>query len=288
MKHYILTGLFTGLLILSGCNLINPKEELPSYVSIQNAAVCLDPACQDQRTNGMKAVWVYREGLPVPLGIFGSYSKFPLPDTQKKKLSFRAGVFENGSSNFIKDYPFLRTIEITPTGIPGGTDTITPIFTYYQDSIISYPIDEGFEGLTLQLEPFGTQADMAQLTRTSEGPYIGTSAGVIAFDATRKSLQLQSVNEFDLPGSGSQVWMELAYKGDFNLQAGLISLLNGVRVLNQNTILKTGEWTVLYLNFTPLATPYSSGKFRLWLKAEGEGQTGNVYLDRVRILHFKP
>jgi hypothetical protein len=68
----------------------------------------------------------------------------------------------------------------------------------------------------------------------------------------------------------------------------LVSNQSGnVRVLNQNTILKNPDWTQLYLNFTPLVSTYSNGTFRLWLKVEGEGKSGAVYIDRIRLIHFR-
>jgi hypothetical protein len=107
-------------------------------------------------------------------------------------------------------------------------------------------------------------------------------------NAGRTNLQLQSTREFSLPGNGTEVWLELAYRGDVKLQAGLISLLNGsVKVLNQNTILKSDDWTFVYLNFTPLASTYSNGTFKLWLQVEGQGNVGNAYIDQVRLIHFR-
>lgn len=271
-----------------GCNWINPPEELPSFISVQEPRVCLDSLCQDKRTHGLKAVWVYSEGIPVPLGIFGTYSRFPLPDESKRDIYLRAGVFENGISNFVKEYPFLQIIRHQTSGIKGKTDTLPADFRYFPDTVLTFPVAETFEGQDLQLEPFIQATDSAQIERSMENPYLGAYCGKIRLDASRKSLQLQSTREFSLPGSGSEVWLEITYRGDVNLQAGLVSNINGnVKVLNQNTVLKTNEWTVLYLNFTTLASTYSSGTFRLWLNVDGEGNSGSVYIDQLRLIHFR-
>lgn len=274
--------------LVYGCNWINPPEELPSFISVQEPKVCLDSLCQDKRTHGLKAVWVYSEGIPVPLGIFGTNSRFPLPDESKREIYLRAGVYENGISNFVKEYPFLQIIRHQTSGIKGKTDTLTADFRYFQDSTLTFPIAETFEGQDLQLEPFIQATDSAQIERSMDNPYLGAYCGKIKLDASRKSLQLQSTREFNLPGNGSEVWLEIAFRGDVNLQAGLISNINGnVKVLNQNTILKSSEWTVLYLNFTTLASTYSSGSFRLWLNVDGEGKGGSVFVDQIRLVHFR-
>jgi len=283
--HFIILFL---LFLNQGCNWINPPEELPAFLSIEEPKVCQDSICQTTLPQGLKAVWVYTEGIPVPLGVFGTYSRFPLPYSDKKKISLRAGVFENGISNFIKEYPFLQFRHHVTSGIKGKTDTLSANFTYFPDSLLTFPIAENFEGQDLQLEPFAQPSDSIALERSIESPYQGAYCGKIRLDAGRTNLQLQSTREFSLPGNGTEVWLELAYRGDVNLQAGLVSLLNGsVKVLNQNTILKSDDWTFVYLNFTSLASTYSSGTFRLWLQVEGQGKVGNAYLDQVRLIHFR-
>lgn len=283
--HFIILFL---LFLNQGCNWINPPEELPGFLSIEEPKVCQDSICQTTLPQGLKAVWVYTEGIPVPLGVFGTYSRFPLPYSDKKNISLRAGVFENGISNFIKEYPFLQFRHHVTSGIKGKTDTLSANFTYFPDSLLTFPIAENFEGQDLQLEPFAQPSDSIALERSIESPYLGAYCGKIRLDAGRTNLQLQSTREFSLPGNGTEVWLELAYRGDVNLQAGLVSLLNGsVKVLNQNTILKSDDWTFVYLNFTSLASTYSSGTFRLWLQVEGQGKVGNAYLDQVRLIHFR-
>jgi len=286
MRIYIILVFLA--IVHQGCNWINPPEELPAFVSIEEPRVCLDSLCQYTLPQGLKAVWVYTEGIPVPLGVFGTYSRFPLPYSDKKNVSLRAGVFENGISNFIKEYPFLQFRHHVTSGIKGKTDTLRANFTYFPDSLLTFPIAENFEGQDLQLEPFIQPSDSIALERSIETPYQGAYCGKITMNAGRTNLQLQSTREFSLPGNGTEVWLELAYRGDVKLQAGLISLLNGsVKVLNQNTILKSDDWTFVYLNFTPLASTYSNGTFKLWLQVEGQGNVGNAYIDQVRLIHFR-
>lgn len=280
--------LFIGICLLGACNWINPPEQSPAFICIQEPRVCLDSLCTDIRPNGLKAAWVYVEGIPVPLGVFGTASRFPLPNEGVQQVYLRAGVFENGISNFLKEYPFLQILRYNSSGVLGKTDTLNSDFRYFPDSSLVFPISEDFEGQDLQLEPFTPAADSIRLERSTEYAYTGAYSGKIRMDAARTKLQLQSTREFSLPGRGSEVWLEIAYRGDVNLQAGLVSLRNGsVSVLNQNTVLKTPEWTILYLNFTTLASTYSTGTFRLWLSVDGEGKQATAYLDRIRLIHFK-
>jgi hypothetical protein len=130
--------------------------------------------------------------------------------------------------------------------------------------------------------------DSTRIERSIESPYEGAYCGKIVLNSNRQLIQLQSTREFTLPGNGAEVWLEITTRGDVNVQAGLVSNQSGnVRVLNQNTILKNPDWTQLYLNFTPLVSTYSNGTFRLWLKVEGEGKSGAVYIDRIRLIHFR-
>src|SRR5690606_2217169 len=129
---------------------------------------------------------VFREGLPVPLGIFGPASRFPLPDNESKKMFFRAGVFENGISNMMQDYPFMQTVEMVSSGIPGSTDTISPLFKYFPDSVLKFPINEGFENQDIQLEYFRQpiERDSSRLDRiTIPGfAYTGNTCAHILLD----------------------------------------------------------------------------------------------------------
>ena len=272
--------------------MIDPIETLPPFINIQGAKICLDDSCSDAREHGLKAVWAFREGLPVPIGIFGPESRFPLPDAEPKKMFFRAGVFENGISNMMTDYPFLQTIELIPSGDPGNTDTISPLFRYFPDSVLKFPVNEGFENQDIQLEFFRNEIDRdsTRLERISIPgfAYIGNTCAQILLNANRQKLELSSIEEFDLPPQGANVWLEIAYKGSIPLQAGLLANRNGsVSILNQNTIIPKDDWTILYLNFTPLASANAGSKFKLWLGIDAKGESGNVYIDRLRLLHFK-
>jgi hypothetical protein len=284
--------LFTGLFILSSCRMINPVEDLPPFINLQDSKICLNDSCTDIREHGLKAVWVFREGLPVPLGIFGPASRFPLPDTEPKKLFFRAGVFENGISSMMKDYPFMQTLEMIPSGIPGKTDTLFPLFQYFPDSVLKFPVNEGFENQDIQLEFFRqpNDRDSSKLERVSIPgfAYSGNTCAHILLDPSRQKLELSSIEEFDLPPQGANVWLEIAYRGSIPLQAGLVANRNGfVSILNQNTIIPKEEWTILYLNFTPLASANDGSKFKLWLGIDAKGESGNIYIDRLRLIHFK-
>lgn len=272
--------------------MINPTEELPPFINLQDSRICLNDSCSDVREHGLKAVWVFREGLPVPLGIFGPASRFPLPDSEPKKLFFRAGVFENGISSMMKDYPFMQTLEMKPSGMPGKTDTLYPLFKYFPDSVLKLPVNEGFENQDIQLEFFRApiDRDSTKLERVSIPgfAYSGNTCAQIILDAARQKLELSSIEEFDLPSQGANVWLEIAYRGSIPLQAGLVANRNGfVSILNQNTVIPKDEWTILYLNFTPLASANAGSKFKLWLGVDAKGESGNIYIDRLRLIHFK-
>jgi hypothetical protein len=282
--------LFIFLLIISclGCNWINPIEEAPAFISIGQTAISIEPGQQDIRNHALKAIYTYRQDEAIPLGVLGNGAKIPLKDFKPFDLYFRGAIFENGSSSLIKEYPFWKTLQRPSSPQKGKIEYYDLTFEYFPDSVLTYPVNEGFEGQSLQLEAFGAQPNPATLIRTALQQYQGGYGGFIQFDGGKINYQAQSTNSFALPGSGSQVWLEIAYKTTLAFQLGLVAEQSGsVKVLNQNTLIPKDEWNVAYLNFTSLASAYSGSNFRLWIGANGNGNTHELLIDRIRLIHFK-
>ncbi|NBV13876.1 MAG: hypothetical protein EBS07_07395 [Sphingobacteriia bacterium] len=278
------------LLIISnlGCNWINPIEDVPAFISIGQTAVNIEPGQLDIRNHSLKAIYTYRQEEPIPIGVLGNGSKIPLNDLKPLDLYFRGAIFENGSSSLIKEYPFWQTIQRPSLPQKGKIEYYDLTFEYYPDSVLAYPVNEGFEGQSLQLEAFGAQANPAVLIRTAFQQYQGGYGGFIQFDDGKINYQAQSTNVFSLPSSGSPVWLEIAYKTTLAFQLGLVAEKNGnVTVLNQNTLIPKDQWNVAFLNFTPLSSAYSGYNFRLWIGANGEGKQQELLIDRIRLIHFK-
>jgi len=273
-------------LIFTSCNVFNRNEEIPAFVSIPKYSVSLTSDTSFVSDIGIKSVWVYQN--EDYQGTYDAPARFPILNTDKKIITLRGGVYENGLSAFQMPYPFWQPVVYSANLIPGETVTFEPVFTYLPN--ISYPLNEGFENSDVRMEPFGLAPDTASIVRTVTDKYQGNYSGFVQFDSLRKLFEVQGTDSYVLPGAGSQVWIEITFKSELEMQAGLVYTSGTtVKVINKVTLLPKSEWTTIYLNMTPDVTNApDDAKFRIYFRADGGGATRTLNLDNLKVLHFTP
>jgi hypothetical protein len=282
-----LPGLIT-LLFLSGCNLINPKEELPVYLKIEQPEVVVDPGGRLLAEAGVKDVWVTRN--EDVLGVYAVPSVIPFYPKERNSFTINGGIFKSGFSSFREPYPFWKAVTLEVDAEPLDTFVLRPRFEYFAlDTFLVFAFEEKFETGSLQLSS-GLAGNPLEVTinRTVNG--FDGNGGLMEFTADATEMELISTSWFRLPQSGgNRIFLEVTYNNTIPFTAGLIYRNNvDIGTIGGNVFANSqGEWNTLYFDFNDdvRALP-TEMEFRLFFQASGEGDIGNIILDNLRIVHF--
>ena len=288
---YLMSGLLL-LFLCSGCDWINPEEELPVYLQLEAPLVRVDPGGSFAATAGLKDIWIERGGEL--LGIYQVPSIVPIYPSDEKQITLSAGVFNAGLSGFRQRYPFIKTQTWTLDVVPLDTMMVAPVFEYFaKDTHLIFAFEEKFEGVSLLIQRDQTRGGTVNLS-TSSDAFQGGRAGQGSFFPGDSLMEWVSVSSFRLPQSGeNQVFIEISYKNDIAFTAGLH--YQYIHDIQQGSLggrvffSPSSGWKTVYIDMgTDLRTLVDDARFLLFLRANGKGQQGRILFDNIRLLHFTP
>jgi len=273
---------------LSACDVINPTEEIPAYLDIKAPLVKVDPNRELKVSAGIKDIWLSRNDDN--LGIYPVPGVIPFIPEAENKFTLNGGIFLSGFSAFREPYPFWRAVQFEAS--PQGKDTITiqPVFEYFSpDTVLRFAYEETFDGASFILQSaINGNTNEVLLERSSNG-FIG-NGGILEFDELRTTMVYVSSDWFLLPQEGAnRIFIELTYNNTTPFTLGLEyrNFVDFGRIGGDVFVNSEGEWNTIYYDFNSdiLSLP-SDMEFRLFIRADGEGNVGNILLDNLRIVHF--
>ncbi len=286
MKYAFFIPLIAAWLVLAqGCNIINPAEVVPTYVTIDSFAFQGNTSSTGSNSHRISSVAVYLNNQSV--GIFDLPATLPVILDKPGKLLLTAGVNYNGMHSYQIQYPFYLsdTVMIQPGTDPNVSRKLTPVARYNPAVLFSFTQD--FENYVSA--PFindgsdtsiGVGNDPAE---AFEGKY-----GLIDLS----SLQDSSVNitrdAFSMPVN-TDLYLEMDYKSNIPVTVGLQTTYAGdlVRayILGLNP---RATWGKIYIDLRTFASTYQGGTYHLVLRADRTSGTseGKVFIDNLKIVHF--
>jgi|GEM_PF-1364062 len=298
-KYFALLLLLTGL-TTAGCEIVNPAEELPAYISFQDATVLLDENTGFTYPAGLKDLWLYHGG--VLEGVYpinndedpNSVLTVPYIDLLNTNFFAQGGILESGLSTFRLPYVFWEDLDFTVSQNPGDTFLVTPVFRYIDDSRYELEVDEDFEGSSFSLIPFNralTTDDSTYLNRTTDA-FMGNFSGIVDFGTDDRWFEVISATPFPL-ALNEDVYAEITYKSTVEFRVGLVYQgLTGLFTEQVLTVTPQEDWNTVYVHLIQQVRDIINANneftnFWLWIFADGEGNDGYICFDNVRLIHQK-
>lgn len=291
-------ALLAILFFSSACQLINPEEELPVFISIEDSRVLVDETLDFWSPLGIKDGWVFLQGEQI--GVFQLPAVIPiLPKKVGNSIRIGGGVFETGLSTFRIEYPFWNDIIVSIEGAePLDTVVITPRFEYFpRDTTLIYAFEAGFEGGSSNLQSLSPNGTYATMQISTEDKFVGLQSGKVTFTSSRYQFEASSPT-LTLPQSGNNdIWCEVTYKNDIPFTVLMIGLAPGSPIeveLPTNVLFSSpDEWNTAYIHLNDLARSIPDGSiFKLLFRASSQeagatsGRSGTIFLDQIRLIHF--
>jgi len=276
--------LIVVIALVYSCDIINPEEEVPGFLVIEDVTLELGPL-QGAPTSKITHVQVAVDGLS--LGGFPLPARIPIYDDDARVL-LEAAVQTNGRSASVTSYPFYTRLDQTVT-VPSGQSVTLPLdLSYTSGTMVRYV--EGFEfgnTFTLDLdEDLDTGIEI-----TSETAASGNTSGKITLTADNDILSVASaIAVNDIPANGSAVYLELDYMNEISFSVGLVGINGSEEIPVEFILLNPSDtWNKVYVDITQLILDSRLDSYRLLVRAlydTSAGETADIFLDNIKLLHF--
>lgn len=271
----------------SACNIVNPSESIPTYITIDSVHLTSTvPEKHGSVSHKITDVWVYYN-LQL-LGAFELPAKIPVLATGKGQLQILAGIWDNGLSGTRVKYPFYTVDTFSFTANPGNTISYTPNFLYRttDQPMVRYVV-ENFE----QGNSFMPLAGDTSLTRTNalNEVYEGTWSGKMYMRDTDKTAQCITSQAYPLQPS-KDAYLELNYKNDVPFDVRMEVFWNGSTIRSDVISLRErSSWNKVYLRVGGFASAYQNGQFKFYLRSSlPTGKTeGTILIDNFKVIYFE-
>lgn len=288
MKILVRSALLFCILFL-GCSKIDPKIEVPSYIEVDNYTVSVDTNTQGTSMQDFTDVLIYT--TTQDLGYYPIGSKIPITKNGDTYLSIRPVILVNGVKYLRVDYPMMKGYDTTFALKQGQILNVNPVFKYF--STVTFPVVENFEKVNVTMvNSDATDTVTASIDHTNA--QYGSKCLSIHLDSTHALSQVQSTTGFTLSSTGAASYLEINYKGNFDLEAGIIGSDNPGYIHNPSQrsaggMKASGTWKKLYINLTDLArTPPLSPYWFLYLYTSRSFDLTNsnpqIYVDNIKVV----
>ena len=291
MRKRLRPTIFLSVLVLlassyTSCELINPDEQIPSFIRIDSITLSTNPASEGNPVNNFTDAWVYdNEQL---LGIYELPAVVPILRDGDANIRIRAGIKLNGQVGtripylFSSDY--LETIEL----FPDSQLHINPTVTF--KSGVNFSWLESFDNsaTTTLSKTSQSQAEVERIA--GEESYDGSSLK-LSLDADQFIFECKMTgNGIDIPGGGSPSILEFTYRCNNSFVVGLFSQDAGGTRQNAVISLKPSEdWNHIYVNLTDVvsANPNYTAQnpFFGFIRDENVEGEAFVIIDNIRMMH---
>lgn len=277
-------------LVFNSCDTINPDEAIPAYIHIDDIAIIKNPELQGKEgslNNKVTDAWVSANGKVI--GAFELPATIPIIAEGDIEIFVAAGIKKNGQTGVREIYPFWTNYVTTIKAVPGKIDTLKPEVMYRSNS--KFVWKENFETSSISLDSTA-YSDMDSIGRTNDPNEVlePTWSGVVEMPKTGL-FEVQTKDQFVLPRLGTNVYLEVSFKGNVGVQFGMISLSptegKQIPIVIANP---TEEWTKLYISLKEDLGPLSREALqRIFIGVYNLDETvkPKFYLDNLKLLYLE-
>jgi len=285
-----ITILLTAYLF-STCDLINPAETIPSYLTIESIPfVSTSPI---HGTNNQKIVeaWVTVDGIFI--GVYDLPATVPVLVSGNVEVKIEAGIKDNGIGRLPEIYPFFEPYRVNVDLKPAETTILQPNVRYRDN--LNFAFVEDFEnGSRIFIDELdGNPATGVNLT--TENVFEGNNSGVIKL--TKENPAVEVATDFgrkfrDLQSKGVPVYLELNYKTDVQIAFGIIGHEEAIfapsESLYEPVLFPKSTWNKVYLNLSQAVFELKTPEYQISLLAvlPPDLESGNIWLDNIKLIHF--
>lgn len=287
-NKYVVFLLFCSTVAwMSSCDLINPEEEVPSFLQIDKVQVSSNYFLQGDSSANVDDVWVYADGNYI--GTFELPAQIPILLSGKHRFFLGAGIEANGIASTSEAYPLYKFYETEIDLRPGEVVKVESIPVSYFPNL-QYTWFEDFEkdtsGSGISIDTTGLS--IANIQTDSLDVYEGRRSLRMSVNSVLNFIECRSVGDGYQLAQGRDIYLEMTYKANQAFTVGLL----GTSLFGQSKIPviklnpKAG-WNKIYIRLGPYvnANP-ATLKYNVFFQVSHEAalSEGVVVLDNVKLI----
>lgn len=284
MRSVILLSL---VLFLGSCSWLDPAEPTPAYLRVEPFNFSVRPD-QGTANAALPDVWVLAGDAFV--GAYTLPADIPLLQYGDTKLELLAGIKENGINFTPQFYPMLQGYQTTVNLKAGETVTVKPSTKYYDDAKFLYL--ESFENINHTLVQTLSNTTTNQMVIQTNSPFEGKAHGEVLLDSNSKVMEVASIPIANIPGNGTEVFLEINYKNTMPVFIGFAGFNSGgsrVFLNLESGVNPKSTWNKIYFNFTDQFTAMRNAgatSFQLVFRAvlPSDASTGSFTVDNIKVI----
>lgn len=285
--HGILLFLAFVVLLVSGCEIINPEEPVPAYVEIRTIGTQANYPTQGTSSGKVTDVWVYTDGAY--LGTYPLPARIPILKSGKQKISLGAGILLNGIASTREAYSLYKFYETEVELSPGNITSIDSFTVSYFPGL-QYTWFEDFErdtsggGISLDT----TAGSLGNILPDSVDVFEGQRSLKMEANANQTVIECASVGDGFILDKGKDIYLELNYKCNQPFVMGLTAItFTGNRTIPIIRFNTKPDWNKIYVRLSPYVNANGDAlKFKVYFKMElpSGSSSGLVFIDNIKLI----
>lgn len=279
-------ALLLSVMFFSSCEVINPKEEIPSFIRIDSFTLNTNYISEGSSSHKITDVWInIDDNLQ---GIYELPVNFPVLASGNHKITVRPGIKLNGISASREIVPYFNHYIIESELFIGDTLFINPITSYKSASIFHWLEDFESAGNSLELTH---NADVGFET-PSDNIFQGYGSLMARISEVGDVFECVSIDSFYLPADATPVFLEMDYNVNSTLVVGIV--INKTTITINKPVIylnATNGWNKIYIELTDyLSSNYDNSvlHYRIFFGAirnDGDDEV-KVYIDNIKLIHI--
>lgn len=279
---FFLAAAITGVTGISGCNIINPEEPVPTYIHIDSFAFD-NSSPRGSSSRNITHVWAYVDNQPV--GNFDLPATFPVLLQASSELTVLPGIDFDGLRGYAVTYPMYSGPSMTVSPKPGETINWTPVTSYLPGTQVLF--NETFDDAgTIR---FKRRSGFADLQRTTTDVLEGGGAGIIELNEAGKDSMTVLSDTISLT-AGRAAYVEVDFKGNMPLTVGMRAYRDDGQVYDEYIIsfFEQAKWKKFYVGVREFVGANIGTRYQVILGARRpDGQSsGTIRVDNVKVVSF--
>jgi hypothetical protein len=280
-----------GLLLATSCDR-NDEALIPCNIRVDEVELVTNPSIQHLEgslSHQITDVWIYVEDQSKQefIGVYELPVTFPVLKEGVYTLRIRPGIKVNGIAETRGEYPFYDSYETQFDIIRDTVLDVHPRFMYAD--FCEFVWSEDFEDAVVSLKKSSRSDTSVVITASVGEVFEGEYAGKVSLDKDRFFFECFSSEAFDLPGQGTEVYLEMNFRTNTEVTVGLMvnflteSTLAPVVVLNE-----TDEWKKIYISLKNAVSTYTTAiSFNVFLSAANPEnmQESLILFDNLKLIH---
>lgn len=277
--------LFIFVMFFSSCDIINPKEEIPSFIKIDSFTLTTNYLAEGSNSHKITDVWInIDDNLQ---GIYELPVNFPILASGNHKITVRPGIRVNGISASREIVPYFDHYILEANLNIGDTLVINPETKYKSSTVFHWLEDFESAGNSMML----TNNANVGFEPVSDNIFQGYGSMMAKITNTGDIFECMSIDSFFLPANATPVFLEMDYNINSTLVVGIIinkttsTIKKSVIYLNPTT-----GWNKIYIELTDYLTSNYDNTvmhYRIFFGAiKNDGvEDVKLYLDNIKLIH---